>query len=356
MMKRASRLIMLCCLIAVLAACSFSPEEAIDPEPTIGLQENATVSQMLPAAKITLKLAHQNDENTPEGIAIQHFADEVEKQTYGAVQILVYPNEQLGVPTKVFEGASLGTLGIAVVPCGQLGLYNKYFDVESISFLFENYDSYQAILQEIGMADSEQRTLRDNNLCLLNTERNFFRGPYRVLVSRSPVRGIEDINGLRLRVYESSVYTQCWKALGAETTFVPWNETYMALMQGKVDAVTGWITDIPAMQFCDIAKYVTITNEYHSEVIMVMNQDRFSDLPKEYQDILVNCANEAGAFLTETIEMSLEQELSDLRASGVEILEIDTEPFREKLTEIYRELERKSILPEGTIDLLENSQ
>lgn len=42
--------------------------------------------------------------------------------------------------------------------------------------------------------------------------------------NRKPVNSIEDVKGLKIRVPESDLYINTWKALGTNPTPIAWNE------------------------------------------------------------------------------------------------------------------------------------
>ena len=343
------------CIIFILSGCNPLSSSSV-PIPSAASDTGASsdaqthMSDTTTTDVYTLKLGHQISGNAPEGLAADYFASQVREKTKGAVEVLVFPSEQLGTPAVMFEGTSVGIIDIAMLPCNQLTEYNAYFTAGSIPFLFPSNEFYVDMLYESNIAESEEQTFNENNMVLLNTARNFYRGPYRVIVSKKPVRKLDDIKGLRIRVFENAIYTKSWEILGANPIVLPWNETYMALMQGTVEAATVALSELPSTGFTEIMKYVSAIKEYNSEVVFLMNRDSFEKVPKEYQDIIIECANASGEFMANTEIELLQHDLNKMTADGVEFISIEREEFRQQLKEYYYELENEGYLPSGTVD------
>jgi TRAP-type C4-dicarboxylate transport system substrate-binding protein len=78
--------------------------------------------------------------------------------------------------------------------------------------------------------------------------------PQQVLWSRKPVRNLDDLKGMNIRVY-GTAQTEMLKALGAVPVSIPLAEVYTALEQGTVDGgITGTYTGY-ALKWYEVNKY-----------------------------------------------------------------------------------------------------
>ena len=68
-------------------------------------------------------------------------------------------------------------------------------------------------------------------------------------LSKKHVGTPKDLQGIKMRVPEIEMYLKVWKALGTQPTQVAWGETYLALMQGVVDAMEGPFDTLFGMKF-----------------------------------------------------------------------------------------------------------
>lgn len=340
-MKKLISSIIAVAMAASLAACGGSQPAS---------STSANVSQAAPAAgSVTLKLGHQSNTNDPEGIALQWFADEVNARSNGSVTIDVYPNEELGDANTMVDMTKLGTCDLTITSVANFATYNSYFNCGTVPFLYKD-NTIAAELNAGDIGKAEMESLRENNLQLVNTGRNFYRGPYRVLVSKKPINSVDDIKGLRFRAYENKVYMGAWEALGANPIIISWGETYSALQQGTVDAATSTIGQLYGMKFTEVAPYVTRINEYSAEAILVCNADTWDKLSTDQQAVITQVSNEMGDKMSTLLDEAVQEDIEKMTAEGATFSDIDTDAFRTKLTDFYRSLEADGTLPEGLVD------
>lgn len=345
-MKKLISSIIAVAMAASLAACGGSQPAS---------STSANVSQAAPAAgSVTLKLGHQSNTNDPEGIALQWFADEVNARSNGSVTINVYPNEELGDANTMVDMTKLGTCDLTITSVANFATYNSYFNCGTVPFLYKD-NTIAAELNAGDIGKAEMESLRENNLQLVNTGRNFYRGPYRVLVSKKPITSVDDIKGLRFRAYENKVYMGAWEALGANPIIISWGETYSALQQGTVDAATSTIGQLYGMRFTEVAPYVTRINEYSAEAILVCNADTWDKLSTDQQAVITQVSNEMGDKMSTLLDEAVQEDIEKMTAEGATFSDIDTDAFRTKLTDFYRSLEADGTLPEGLVDKALNS-
>jgi tripartite ATP-independent transporter DctP family solute receptor len=297
----------------------------------------------------TLSLCHMATKEDVEGQAFDFFADSVKEKTNGEIEIIVYPSLQLGdYPTQI-DNTILGSQDIMVIAESPFSRFDPIFDVTTTPYLITDEAKFLKMLHG-PFGEKQSKIFEEKGLFILNTARNMFR-PNRVIVSKKPIRSLEDVKGLKIRTAEVVVYSESWKRLGANPVIIPWNETYLALNQNIVEAATGPIALIWGTKWTEIAKYVTFTNEYVSNLIFGMNRKKFDSLSLENQQILVECANSAGDYLASIIDDAVEQDMKKMKEEhGAEFITMDTTPFTNHLRDYYYELEESGVLPPGIVD------
>ncbi|MFE8698416.1 TRAP transporter substrate-binding protein [Cytobacillus sp. FJAT-53684] len=332
-MKKVGLSIILSIFMVALAACS-------------GTQTSSSNSDK----PIVLTMGTKMPENNVESKGVTEFARLVEEKTAGKLKIDVFFHEQLGTESEQIENVISGAQDIYFETMTYYLPYVKDFNIHSLPFLFKDNEEYLKFLQSDIQKKMEDDLINKVGIRFINSEKNFIRGPYRVLVSTKPVQKLEDLKGLNLRLAESETAIKAWSALGANTTVIPWSETYLALKQGVVNAATSPISTVTSMNFHEVAKHVTVTYEYPQSLVMAMNEDKFQSLPKELQKSLVEAANEAGEIGSKYINEETESVINKLEEAKVQVYEVDLSPWQEKMDDVYKDLIKNGFLNEELLN------
>lgn len=299
---------------------------------------------------IELKLGTKMPGDSPEGKGFEIFADLVEEKSGGELVIKLYPNEQLGEGTTQIDNMLSGTQDMYADGSAYFNDFDSRLSVASIPYLFRDFEHYNKFnTGELGKEINED--LISEGIRFINTERNFVRGPYRVLLSKKPVESVEDLKGLTLRSFENEFYSSAYKSVGANPTVIAWTETYLGLQQGTVDAVTSPIAQVWPMKFSEVAPYMTLIKEYPQDIVIAMDENKFAELSEEHQDILIEAANEAGDKASETLDETVEEHMELMKEEhNLEVFEIDEEEWSNAFSDYHYQLEEDGVLPEGYID------
>lgn len=143
--------------------------------------------------------------------------------------------------------------------------------------------------------------------------------------------------------------------VGANPTVIAWTETYLALKQNLVNAVTSPISLVWSMKFTEVAPHMTITEEYPQDIVLTMSEEFYQGLSEEHQQILVEAANETGEENNKLIEAEVEEQLQKMKDEhDITIHEIDKQEWSEAFSEFHYQLEEDSVVPEGYIDQIKS--
>ena len=291
---------------------------------------------------VKLSLATKVAADSFEGKSFQDFADLVKEYTNGTVEVTVYPSEQLGDSTTVVSNMQLGTVDMYC----EGGIFYLGYGVDtgicSYPFLFDSWDKYEEIVKgDFGKLQEQQ--LESAGFKLINTNRDWRRGPYYVTCSTKPITSVADLKAMRLRSADSPVFMEAMKSLGVTTTVVNYSECYMALQQGQVDAVNCPISNVESMAFYEVGPYVTRMDCYPAELSMVMNLNKFNSLTADQQDALIRAANDAATHSNETIDKEVDDMIARLEAKGGVTFDLDFDDsiFADALKDYYKGLAAK---------------
>ncbi len=312
------------------------------------------LSGLVASSAVAQKLLKVNESLGPgsvEEAALQYFKKLVEDGSKGELQIAIHLQDSLGGPQTALESLMAGSLDLY---SGALEYYAQLVPQElnpiSIPYFIGDQETLRKYLHSAVFKGAEKKLL-ERGIRVLSTEYNGDRGPYRVLVSSKAVRTVDDVNGLKLRVFPNDVYIRAWKALGAVPSQVAWTETYLGIRQGVIQSVTAPLATVRSMKFTEVAPYVSEIKEYPQTWPMTISEKVWATLKPEQQQLLVRAANEAGKFYAKT---TLERAQGDIdymkSANKAEFIAVDRAQFRKKLEPFYESLVKDKLLTQEIYD------
>jgi TRAP-type C4-dicarboxylate transport system substrate-binding protein len=163
----------------------------------------------------------------------------------------------------------------------------------------------------------------------------FEAGARSVYTVRRPVRTIDDIKGLRIRLQQSDLMIEMFAALGAEPVVLPYTRTRTALATGLIDAAENNWPSYVASDHYSVAPYFALTEHTMTPDVLIMSMKAWSSLSPTDQNIFRNAARDSGIFLRgqwKNWEASFRKQALD---SGVTVIEIDRKPLEAALTGLY---------------------
>jgi tripartite ATP-independent transporter DctP family solute receptor len=301
---------------------------------------------------IVLKYGYTVNQASNEGQAHELFAELVKKKSEGRLIVETYPYDILGAGTTQIDNVVLGAQDIYAEGLNYFDMFEKDLRVFTIPFLFRDSEHCKKFwASKIGAR--MEASLLSRGLRIINNAHNFTRGPYRVLVSTRPVRTLKDIQGLKVRSFESNIYIRAWKQLGAVPTTITWGEVYLALRQGIVEAVAAPLSLVYGTRFTETARYVTEIHEFPQEVTMVMNEHKYQSLPDDLKKVLHDAAYEAGEWVTSGLSSATMKDVEKMKKEGVEFIKPDDlAAWAEKMVPFYKQMETEGIISSGITEAI----
>lgn len=282
-------------------------------------------SQSLVAAEVTLRFGHLANEQNIWHQAAERFKELVEENSDGRIEVLLYPNEQLGNEMDVINSIQLGTADMTITG-ESLQNWAPKAAMMAVPYAFRDAEHlHQAVESEIGEQIEAQITERANLVPLAWFE----RGP-RELTSNRPIRHPDDLDGIRLRVPNVPLFVSTWEALGARPTPMAFSEVFTALQQNTIQAQENPLSLIESASFNEVQDYVNLTGHVRSWIYVVIGRNRLESMPEELQQIVREAAEEMQTYQAELFEEDQQRLEQALQERGMEFVEVDTEAFAEK--------------------------
>ena len=296
--------------------------------------------------EVTLRAGIMVSKDYPFTKGAQYFADKVKERTNGRVKVDVYPDGVLGSEIELFEQVQKGALDIVVTSPGNLAPFFKEMDLLDLPFLFKDHAHRDAVANgPVGKRYAENVEKKGDVVVL-----GYFGGSVRNMICRSKViNSINDIQGIKMRVWQSSVVIDTWKALGTVPSVVAYAEVYNALQTGVVECAENESLTFTTAKWAEATKTAALTQ--HSITIrpFLLSAKSFAKLSKSDQEVVRAAGHEAAAY---EVKLEVEQDkiARDLLASkyGIKITSPDVKPFIER-SEAVRQAFAKSVGAESTL-------
>lgn len=229
------------------------------------------------AGPIQLSYANFPPAPTFPCVQMERWKKEVEKRTNGKVKVNTYPGSTLLGAKNRMDG----------VIAGQADIGNLCMAYQPGRFVVTNATSLP-----LGIPNS-----RVGSLALLNLYKKYKPAPFakvKVLamfttaptniMSKVPVRSLDDIKGLDLRAPGGAA--QILGAWGANPVGMPMPQTVEALQKGTVKGLFSSLESMKDFKFAEMCKYVTMTETVIYPFAVVMNMDSWNALPADVQKVM----------------------------------------------------------------------
>jgi len=292
-----------------------------------------------------LKIGHQMNPEHPDHLGTMKFREIVEAKTGGSVKVEVYPSDQLGSFFTQMQNLKQGIQQGHVNGLGFPGHFVPEFFLFNTAYAFKGFDGYaKAINGPVG-AEIREKLIKTAGIRLLSVG-DWRRGP-RDLLSRQPIRTVEEVKGLKIRVPETPSYIASWEALGASPTPVAFGEAYLALQQGVVKALECPLDLIYSQKFYEVAKFISITEHLPELIALGVTEKFWQGLSASEKKILEDAAAEAGKYARKIVEDNEAGIKEKMAKAGVTYIEVDKEAFYQKGKNAANILEQKNVWPKG---------
>lgn len=273
--------------------------------------------------------------NYPTVQAARRFADQVNQETDGRIEIRVYPNAELGDEDSTVRQVSYGGIDFCRCSLSNLPDYSEETLVLQLPYLYEDRDHMWRVLDgEIGVQVKD--SFQGSGMVALSW---FDAGVRNFYTTDEAIRCLEDMQGMKIRVQQAELAEDMVEALGAEAVPIVYEAVKDALQTGEIDGAENNWASYEAMQHDEIARYYTVDEHMRVPELMLVSSATWEQLSAEDQATIQRCADAAGLYERElwtARETSAREKC--LREGTVEIVlpEREKKRFRDAVYPLYK--------------------
>ena len=179
----------------------------------LGLVGGFGAPPALGQAKQVLKATDVHPLGYPTVEAVVRMGKKLEAATNGRLSIQMYPSMQLGGEKEMIEQAQVGALQIARVSVGPMGAIVDDLNVFNMPFVFRDVAHMNKVIDgpigdELLKKLTDAPTSKLVGLCWMDAgARSFYN-------SKRPVKTIDDLKGLKIRMMGNPLFIDTMNALG----------------------------------------------------------------------------------------------------------------------------------------------
>lgn len=274
-------------------------------------------------ATVTINVGYENATSEPAAQAAEKWKELVEEKSGGSIQLELFPNSTLGKKNDLIDQMLMGENVITVADGAFLADYGvPDFGIFYAPYTFENWDELWAVLDSDWYADLCDRLASAGGLRVLSS--NWIYGA-RDILSTKEIHTPADLKGMKLRVSSNDLSVTSFESLGSTPVGMDMSDVYQAMSGGTIDAVENPITSLYNRSFQEVAKYLVKNEHILATSMWICGESFFSTLTEEQQQILMECADEAGLYNNDLYDAATEEAEQGMKDAGVTVTELTEE-------------------------------
>ena len=292
--------------------------------------------------------AHHQTTDSPIGMGIDRLAATLNEKSNGRLEVQVYPAEQLGNESSVYEQLCQGSVQMSTFGFGIIGSQSPTALAMEMGYMFEDSDHLQKFLVSDVFSGMVEDTISSSGVHILGA---YYNGTRHLTTTHARVEGPEDMKGLKIRVPNSEMILATLGAMGCNPTVMAFSETYMGLQNGTVEGQENPVPSIVSMNFQEVQKYLCKTAHMIQAASICINEEFLKSLPEDLQKLMVEETQaELQAVSQDVLQKEVDQE-KILTDAGMKIVETDKEAFQACMTDVIAEYEK--VWGEGLYDRIQ---
>ena len=240
--------------------------------------------------EMTIKMAHMQQDGTPEDQAMKAAKAKIEELSGGKIKIEYYPAGQIGSIPESIQSLQMGAINMCIANCAIIGNFSEDIGLVDLPYLLPKDTK---VIDKV-MNGPTGRELMDRLEDIgIHGGGVWFVGFREMTTKDKAINSIEDLKGVKMRIQESSMLTDTFNALGAQPIVVAYADTYNALANGTVTAQENPPQSTYTMNFYEVQNYMAET--YHcAQVHIFMSNKEWYDGLNDTMKTIMDEAEKAG--------------------------------------------------------------
>ncbi|MDP3526263.1 MAG: TRAP transporter substrate-binding protein [Hoeflea sp.] len=295
------------------------------------LLATAAMAMTATACELTLKSSDTHPDGYPTVEAVKHMGKLLEERTNGRICVEVFHSAQLGQEKDTIEQTKFGVIDLNRVSMGPFNNLVEETKVVSLPFVFKGVDHMHKVMD--GPIGEEILTAFEPHGYVGLA---FYDGGSRSFYNKvKPIKTVEDMKGMKVRVMQSDIFVDMMTALGANATPMPYGEVYSAIQTGVIDGAENNYPSYDTAGHAEVANFYSLDEHLMVPEVLVISKVVWDGLTPEDQALFREAAKESVAKQRELWAAKEVESKAAVEALGAQINTLDKTPFIDAMKPVY---------------------
>jgi TRAP-type C4-dicarboxylate transport system substrate-binding protein len=250
---------------------------------------------------------------------------------------MIYAGGTLGPNQMLVESMISGTVDMAIVTNPDVSNYARDLRVLDLPFQFLDWDEVYRFLH----SDIIKEFYKVSEVMSISTLAFMPRGFHHVTNNKGPITKPSDFLNMKIRIVGNETYMDTFTALGADPLSMPWDETYTALRDGRMEGNENTIITLNDYRIYEVQKYLSKTEHFFAFATVIASPIMFNSIMSDDQELIRKAAFDAALDLGDEQLAAENGAAANLEKNGIMINEIgDKQPFIDLMEPVYEKFFR----------------
>jgi tripartite ATP-independent transporter DctP family solute receptor len=291
--------------------------------------------RVLAQQKLVLKASDVHPAGYPTVVAVERMGKKLAAATDGRLSVQMYAAMQLGGEKEAIEQAQIGALQLARVSVGALGPVVDDLNVFNLPFLFRDTAHMEKVIDgPIGQKLLDKVT--NNPQARLVGLAWMDAGARSLYDTKKPIKSIDDLKGLKVRVMGNPMFVDMMNALGGNGVAMGYDQVFSALQTGVVDGAENNPPSFVFDNHYQVAKYYTLTEHLIVPEMLVFSRVGWEKLSPEDQGLIKKLSREAQLDERKLWQEKEADAMQRMKTAGIEVIPVaDKKPFQDAVKPVW---------------------
>src|SRR3954447_17067794 len=264
-------------------------------------------------AQITMHGASQFNDDHAFTKALAKFAELTQQYWGKPIEFVLHRNSELGLEKDYFAYMNQGiSVDYAIVSPAHMSTFSKAAPFIDAPFLFRDLAHWNKVLDADVLKPVADEIAQKADVMLIG----YAGGGTRNIFVNKPVRNMQELKGLKVRVQGAPIWSKTFAAAGMAPTVIAYNEVYNAIQNGVISAGENEAAGVESMKFYEVAPQLAMTQHAITIRPLCFSVKTFKKLDKNMQAAVLKAGKEAGAYGRKVESSEDEEKLAKMEKEG----------------------------------------